>query len=356
MAPRPDTPHPLRQLRLLKGFTQAELAKRADISRTAVSAIEQKTLVPSVTAALALAQALGTSVETLFGQPSNPAAAVPQWAWVPHTPARYWQAEVQGTLRCYPGADLVQPPWRAADGSGSGERLPSHVVPEASRTLVIATCDPAAPLLAEHYERRSGCRMLIVRASSQEAVRLLSAGLVHVAGLHLTTAHEDYNANLVRSHAAADCSLLRVAEWEAGIGVAPAMSGKSLKTIVRRPVRWVAREEGSGAWACLREVLPQRTNFEQSARNHHEVLLALQAGYADAGPLLRSMAEPAGLPFLSVRNEIYELAVPSALLGDLRWQTLQHVVRAREFQQELAKLPGCTILKLSGELRRIKAS
>ena len=56
----------VKALRLGRGWSQAELAQRAGISRAAVSAIEIERLVPSVAAALALAEAFGCRVDALF--------------------------------------------------------------------------------------------------------------------------------------------------------------------------------------------------------------------------------------------------------------------------------------------------
>ncbi|HUY31605.1 MAG TPA: helix-turn-helix transcriptional regulator, partial [Pirellulales bacterium] len=77
-----------------RGWTQAQLAERAGISRTAVTAIEGNLLVPSVAAALALAEALETSVEAVFGRPPTPAKST-VWAKEPaHPNSPYWHAEV----------------------------------------------------------------------------------------------------------------------------------------------------------------------------------------------------------------------------------------------------------------------
>src|SRR5437870_1225915 len=86
----------VRRHRTAKDWSQAELARRAGISRAAVSAIEIDRLVPSVAAALALADAFGCSVEDLFG--TKPAASgEPAWAWPPTQAAgRYWHAGVGG--------------------------------------------------------------------------------------------------------------------------------------------------------------------------------------------------------------------------------------------------------------------
>jgi putative transcriptional regulator len=56
----------LRVQRAMRGLTQAELAERAGITRRSVNAIETGRMVPSVKLALALARALGVSVEALF--------------------------------------------------------------------------------------------------------------------------------------------------------------------------------------------------------------------------------------------------------------------------------------------------
>src|SRR5262252_10314124 len=92
----------VKQLRLARGWSQAELARRASISRAAVSAIEVERLVPSVATALALAAAFGCTVEALFGLTAG-RPADPEWAWPPgRTPCRYWQAEVRGRVLRFP--------------------------------------------------------------------------------------------------------------------------------------------------------------------------------------------------------------------------------------------------------------
>src|SRR3954452_12693130 len=57
----------LREARLAAGLSQAALAGAAGVSRQAVGAIEAGLHRPSVDAALAIAGAVGRSVEDLFG-------------------------------------------------------------------------------------------------------------------------------------------------------------------------------------------------------------------------------------------------------------------------------------------------
>jgi len=65
----------LRLARQARGFSQQQLASMAGVSRQAVSAVESGHSDPSLRVALALGQALGLSVEELFG-PGEPAALV----------------------------------------------------------------------------------------------------------------------------------------------------------------------------------------------------------------------------------------------------------------------------------------
>src|SRR6202453_2670471 len=65
----------LRLARQARGFSQQQLAGMAGVSRQAVSAVESGHSDPSLRVALALGQALGMSVEELFG-PGEPAALV----------------------------------------------------------------------------------------------------------------------------------------------------------------------------------------------------------------------------------------------------------------------------------------
>src|SRR5258708_9904128 len=76
--PASSTGANLRLARQVRGFSQQQLASMAGVSRQAVSAVESGHSDPSLRVALALAQALGMSVEKLFGpgEPTAPVTAV----------------------------------------------------------------------------------------------------------------------------------------------------------------------------------------------------------------------------------------------------------------------------------------
>src|ERR1700756_5456442 len=141
--------------RLERRWSQQELSQRAGISRAAVSAIEINRLIPSVAAALALAQSFDCSVEDLFGQVRAPADAAPQWAWpAPQEPCRFWQAAVGGRRLLYP-IETTANGMLEHDGISENGVCRFRRHEKSERSLVLACCDPAAALLATEIQRRT---------------------------------------------------------------------------------------------------------------------------------------------------------------------------------------------------------
>src|SRR5262249_2987948 len=146
-----------------------------------VSAIELHRLVPSVTAALALAKTLDCSVEDLFARPLVVSTDDAVWAWQPpQSSCRFWLAEVGARSLLYPvemtAAGAVEHDGVYANGVF---RTRSRYTSEA--TLIVACCDPAAALLATEFNRLKDMRAIILTRSSREALALLAQGLIHVA-------------------------------------------------------------------------------------------------------------------------------------------------------------------------------
>jgi molybdate-binding protein/DNA-binding XRE family transcriptional regulator len=344
----------VRFYRSQRGWSQAELAQRAGISRTAVTAIEGSRLVPSVAAALALARVLGCSVEELFG-PAGHAAVESQWAWPPPRSSwRYWQAEVGGRCLLFPADTLSSAGGTPHDGICTPSQRPPGTTALAQQTLVLACCDPAAGLLATLYSRATGLRLIVVPRSSQQALDLLAQGLVHAAGLHLSSQRdEDRNAHAVLSKVGEGFKLLRVCTWQEGLAVAGSEQASSVRSVVHSRLRWIGREPGSGAHQCMEELLPGRPAPRRIARDHRGVADAIRSGWADVGVCLRLTCEEAGLKFLSLRDEFFELCFSARDENDPRIQALLRVVRSAEYRRLLTDLPGYRISH-SGELRPAK--
>jgi molybdate-binding protein/transcriptional regulator with XRE-family HTH domain len=339
MAERTPPPNLVKAYRRQRGWSQAELARRAGISRAAVSAIEINRLVPSVAAGLALAAALGCTVEALFGRAAGEPTE-PAWAWPPPaSPCRYWQAQVGGRVLRYPAE--ATPAGLFHDGIFQNHAFVPRSDADPAATLVLACCDPAAGLLASAYARSCGFRLLVLTRSSREALALLGRGLVHAAGVHFATEQQpDGNVRTVHATLGPAFRLLRVARWQEGLSVSPGVGIRTIAAAVRSRLRWVGREPGSAARQCLDELLCDRRPPQRVARDHRGVAEAVRCGWADVGVCHRLVCEEAGLRFLGVRQEHFDVCYPAAAETDPRLAALLRVVRSSSYRQLLGELPG----------------
>ena len=335
--------HPVLARRLAREWSQAELARRAGISRTAVSAIESERLSPSVATALSLAAVFECTVEELFGRATATVSTEPDWAWSPRGEAcRYWEASVNSRRWLYPVEAVALNP-TPHDGVWQGGVLRESEPPAAETTLVMACCDPAAGLLAAEYARASGFRLLIFPRGGGAALELLRRRLVHVAGLHYATAeHPERNAERVRGHLNGSWRLLRAAQWEMGIALAAGNRARSLKSVGHSPLIWAAREPGSAARECMDEFLEHRPFTGRQVDGHPAVAEAVRVGWAEAGVCVRFSAEEAGLHFLPVRTEALDLCFAAALYHDPRIQALVRLLRSRSHRRLVSELPVTT--------------
>ena len=179
----------LREFRLARELTQAELAQRVGISRQALSSIEAGTSVPGTDVALRLAYELGVRVEQVFRLDKtlsevDAILACGSQTMSARNPARVVLAEVAGRWVAHPidqrqrGASAL-----VADGLmkvGRGKQ-PETVRVEplgdldvARQRLTIMGCAPALGLLAGRLgEDPSGVRVSWIQGSSTTALDAL---------------------------------------------------------------------------------------------------------------------------------------------------------------------------------------
>lgn len=333
-------PNSVRHKRLAFGWSQQELADRTGLSRAGVGAIEAGRLAPSVHAALALARALETSVEELFSSPRAHANKI-SWGIMPSTASsRFWFASMKDSVFAYPVSDeTTQLDWH--DSADEGARLSIADQEKAEQTLVVAGCDPAASLLALEYQRQFQFRMILVRRNSRESLDLLAEGKVHVAGMHLgEKAERSANRHAAKGRLGKAAELVHVATWEEGIAVHPSIDVSSVTALLKRRVRWIGREEGSGARQIQNEILGPKHAPKQTAHDHRMVANAIKAGWGEAGPCVRLVTEEAGLRFLSVHQKNYDFCYHAETAADPRISALLATLRSRRFRTKMAELPG----------------
>ncbi len=361
----------LRRRRLEKGLSQQELAQLAGVTRQTISGIEAGSFSASVSVALRLAKVLNSRVDELFWLEQEPETVEAQWARSPGTPAgasgvRVQLARMGGRLLAYPleGNRCFETVFLPADGvavtagaGGAGNSGPVRVRlmgDEATpgRTVVVAGCDPALSLLAEHTRRRfPGVRVIWEMLGSSAALAALARGEVHLAGSHLhDPASGEFNLPFIRA-ALGDrpVMVIQLAYWEEGLLV-PRGNPKGIHTmgdLARPDVRITNREPGSGARLLLDRglfaagIYPSRVaGYETEAFSHLEVAQAVSSGRAGVGIGVGVIARTFGLDFVPLVRERYDLTVPKENLESDAVQALLETLNHRGFRNELQALGG----------------
>ncbi len=362
----------LRAHRERHGLSQQALATRVGVSRQAILAIEGGRQVPSTSLALQLARSLSCRVDDLFRLPGPEGIRVrlaPRSTVDPRPRgdrvvlgrvAGRWAAHhVGGDATRAADGILVQPP--AVDNAlvrPLGEL--SHL----ELNVLVAGCAPLLGALAQRVGTRFvDARVTWLTASSHRALHLLASGLVHVAGLHVFDARsgEDNISVVRRAFPGQRMLVVNLTRWRQGL-VLPIGNPGGIRTgadLLRPGLRLARREAGAGATRLLGQVLSD-AGFDGDlagplAAGHEEVARLVACGAADAGVAIESVALAAGLSFVGLAEERFDLVVRAALADQTPVSRLLAALDEPAFRAEAAHLPGydCT---LSGQVTTLDAA
>lgn len=330
----------LAQVRASRGIAAAELARRVNVSRQTIYAIEAGTYVPNTEVALRLARELEVSLEDLFSlrgaSPLSPAPVMAeilsssppvagQPVRVSHIGARWVGVPVTSTPFFIPEADgVVRRPSR---GKGRAGLMVFAKEEAAHKRLLLAGCDPATSLVSSMVERISGIEIVAAPASSRLSLEWLKEGKVHIAGTHLEDPGSgEFNVPFAREHfPGEELLIVTFAHWEEGLVVA-AGNPKAIRTtedLGRRGVRLINREPGSGSRALLDHLLAQAgltaaqvRGYERIAPGHLPAACQVASGAADVCLATLPAARTFGLGFVPLRSARYDLVMRKRT-GDL---------------------------------------
>jgi len=353
----------LRLARQARGFSQQQLAGMARVSRQAVSAVESGQSDPSLRVALALAQALGMTVEELFGSegrvPKVSARLVgdPGSAYGPGRD-RVTLAPVGDAFVALPlsGATVSRAGFLPAGGLLADARADARQaevrpIGPPRPTLVVAGCDPALPLLSEPLSLlEPPIAFSWWPCSSREALRLAAEGLVHAAGAHLRDRSGEYNTESAAELLGGGAEVVGFSAWREGLvlGSAAAVgSVTGVRDVVGQGLRLVNREPGAEARRVLdRELggagidVAEVPGYQTMAAGHLQVADAVAAGLADAGVACEPAALAYGLGFVPLTAERFDLVIPAEQAGSREVQALIKVLGSRWLLDQLTSLPG----------------
>jgi putative molybdopterin biosynthesis protein len=324
----------LAEIRKSRGVSASDLARRVNVSRQTIYAIEAGTYVPNTEVALNLARELEVTVEELFSLQEKPdaageslavdllssgAAAKDQPVRICQMGSRWVGVPVSASPYYLPEADAIVK--RTGRTGGRADlTVFAREEPGAQKRLVLAGCDPATGLLARMVEKISGVEIVSAAASSKLALTWLSEDKVHIAGTHLEDAKTgEFNVPYIRKvFPDGDFTVVTFARWEEGLVVAAANPKgiRGIEDLARKNVRFVNREPGSGSRGLLEKRLEKAGidprlvhGYERVAYGHLAAAYCVVTHEADVCLATRSAAQSFGLVFIPLRSERYDLVM-----------------------------------------------
>jgi putative molybdopterin biosynthesis protein len=323
----------LAEVRKGRGIGASDLARRVNVSRQTIYAIEVGTYVPNTEVALQLARELEVTVDDLFclsaasarsaesiaaevlsaspavkGQPVQICQVGSRWVSIPVSAAPYYLPEADGIVK------------KAGSLNGRADLVVFGKEQASQKRLVLAGCDPATSLLSSMVERISGVEIVSAAASSTLALTWLKEGKVHIAGSHLEDPNTgEFNVPFVREmFPGEDMMVITFARWEEGFVVASGNPKKILRgdDLAKKRVRLLNRELGSGSRALLDKLLEESgqpsanvSGYDRFAFGHLAAAYGVMSGDADVCIATRSAAQTFGLDFVPLHQARYDLVM-----------------------------------------------
>lgn len=357
----------LKQQRKAAGLSQNALAARVGVSRQAILAIEAGRNVPSTSLGLKLAHTLGCSVEDIFRLAPDPGIRA---RLAPAAPGRESSSRVAlGRVGGrWVAHQLPAHGMTAADGivesTGDNEAVIRPLADSTSlgHNVLVAGCAPLLGAAATRVNQRFGdARVTWLPAGNRNAMRLLAGGMVHVAGLHLSTGGGAETAAR-RALPGRRALVVNLTRWRQGI-VVPRGNPLGLDGgagLLRPGLRLVRREEGSGAYDLARRLMHDEGGNAWPgdgplAAGHREVARLVRWGSADAGIAIESAALAEGLDFVPLAEESFDLVVPADSAGEPPVSRLIETLDDPAFRTEVEHLPGYDG-SLSGRVTSVEAA
>jgi len=348
-----------------RGLSAIDLAKKIDVSRQTIYAMETGTYVPNTAIALKLARVLDVSVEDLFRLDAVDAPAVVETAELmpsdveaqPGLPVQV--CEVGNRLIAMlpapvvwglPPADAVLIEAGKRGGKAKIQLFNNNEGRMFNKRLLIAGCDPGISVLLRQLQRE-GVEAVAVSRNSSQSLELLKQSMVHVAGTHLKDdATGESNLPAIRKQfPKGSVAVVSYAFWEEGIVIARGNPKgiKGIDDMAREDVTIVNREPGSGMRQKLDSYLMKQdiplsniNGYENIATGHLPAAWQVKIGAADCCLATKTAASVFGLDFIALERERYDLVIRKQNMTHPGVQVLLDVLGRTAFRRELEGLGG----------------
>ncbi len=228
------------------------------------------------------------------------------------------------------------------------------ILPDTSKSksvVLMGSHDLALNQLARHLHEEAGLELLVLPVGSLDGLVALRQGIAHLTGCHLLDVESgEYNLPYIR-HIFPDraMSVVTLAHRTQGLMVAPANPRRihGIEDLLHGGVVFVNRNRGSGTRLWLDKKLaqlglpPERIlGYNQEASTHTAAAQLVRSRRADAALGLEAAALAAGLDFIPLFQERFDLVLPQQQLADPKLGVILDYLQSAIFRQATGALGG----------------
>lgn len=313
-------------------MSQLELARASKLSRPLVSALETGRHVPSVKAALAVAEVLGTTVEEVFGTDALN-RFVPALGDKPPAAVAVTAVRVGGALTYHPLAESGQS-WGRADGFFRDGRVTLFDDCDPAG-VALAGCDPALGLVSLLLPHQGPLRLVSIPAPSGASLRALDEGRIHGALVHGRPGHLKEGARPVRR--------FNVARWSVGLACLPGTQ-IDLEQLARGGLSATRRDPESEIFQALERAMGALGGTAgirgPAVATHLDAARRVSYGAVEVALTMEAAARAFNLEFVELEEHVSQLRIDEEWAGLPGIQAVLDVLSSGSFHARLKAVGG----------------
>ncbi len=225
---------------------------------------------------------------------------------------------------------------------------------EGELLIMLGSHDLALELLAEQLKEQHILDLLSYSVGSLDGLVAMRQGMTHLTGCHLVDVDSgEYNLPYVRHFFPdQDVILVTLAERIQGLMIVPGnpLGIRGLTDLLRPDITLANRNRGSGTRLWLDRQLrllgqdpAQISGYGTERRTHTAAARAVLSGEADTTLGLEAAASQAGLGFIPLFEERYDLVLPAWKIGESLFRPLLDMINAGAFRRLAGGLPGYNV-------------
>jgi transcriptional regulator with XRE-family HTH domain len=325
----------LRRARRAAGLSQAELARRAAVSRALIGAVEHGRHLPAVDAAVRIARVLAVSVESLFDpDPPDTPTMVDGGALPDGASVRAGRVGERVVVAAVDPGEAVTGGWTVPDGAIEDGRLRLFPGGQDSGCVVLG-CEPALGVAAALLAGRGPGRLVHVASTTGRALTALDAGRCHGVLVHGPDAGlPEPPVRVTRWH---------VARWRAGIAYDRALGRPSLEALLSGRLTLVQREASAATEQAVQRA-SRSLGLDPPSRGPtaagHLDAAQRAAWITGAAVTMEPAAHAYGLGFCALEIHSVELWVPDLWRAHPGVDALLAVLNSGAFRLRVSRHEG----------------